>query len=1095
MAAASNQVEIITFLTGEAKVDLNVQDSDDNTALHLAVSNGHVEATNVILGHMADDCICNKDQRPALHLAIEQGARGIKLVSEFIKNPNVNLFVRGYHDYTTLHVIAKTNNLKALELIHNEICERIQDGVSRLLLKDRNGLSAFHVAARVNSHGFLDYLLVKCVDYGINSKELLDSLSSDNRSVLHYATEHGHIEGVRVLLTYGGDPTSTHIHHPPPLHLACSHGKLDVVKVMVDVCGSSILQSRDQEGGTTLHSSTSSIRSEELISYLVENGVQVNDVDSNGFSPLSNAIQLGSVSAIDEIMGRGGDPCIRDRWGNSCLHRAVMGKRMEVFKKIASTDAASVMAASPNNQGNYPIHLALKLGLTGMVDSLLAMTPSEMFKDSEGNNYMHLTATSDDERSISHLLSKTHFHYMINEANFKGFTPLHYAAMGSSVTLLKKLRDYGAVIHKNNKGFTPFMCACSKGNLEAAKLLYYGNKFQRDWIDHYKRTALHLAVDGGNPEVITFCLDEGMAITLDDHQLSFIDKILGLGDRKLAKAAVSHRRWNECIDLYCPDKSHPILRILDKMPDVYGIILDQCFTKCGLDPTHPDYWEEFNFKCLNLKCEDVEVTDSQEENNPIGKDIEMVDLDEYDPIHTQLHTESDVAVENVAQVQRSRIEGSQRRRALSRWRRKMLKDSEGSLAVVRKLIKNHQEAYLLHPVVASYIKLKWEGFGLYFQTSIMIVHFLLALFFSIFVVSLPPPLQILNSTSMSQNESGIPVSAGSQALLYISLLLTILNLVVFILQVYIHGLNLILDFTTEFQVWSNLIASSFVLIFVVSVLTNGLLGALWNTAAIGVFFAWFSVGFTLQLVNVLNIGVYITMMMSTTRLILKVLMVLFVFVLAFAFSFQILVGSVDELQYRTAGLSLYSNLHSLIAVTDYLGFARIELSNGIRFSVLVFMLLVALIIMLPIVFINLLIGLAVGDIAHIQKEAIISWQSVEVRALASLDKKLLPSSWKRHLSKRSHKNFPNRMRWGALLTKFFHRTFDSNVRSGSSLDSDLQMVLKQELAEERELHEKHLDKLQEQIGLLAADQIMYLDGMKRLEDMLCKLMELRDRSS
>ena len=39
---------------------------------------------------------------------------------------------------------------------------------------------------------------------------------------------------------------------------------------------------------------------------------------------------------------------------------------------------------------------------------------------------------------------------------------------------------------------------------------------------------------------------------------------------------------------------------------------------------------------------------------------------------------------------------------------------------------------------------------------------------------------------------------------------------------------------------------------------------------------------------------------------------------------------------------------------------------------------------------NILIGLAVGDIALIQKEAIISRQSVEVKALASLDKKLLP---------------------------------------------------------------------------------------------------------
>jgi len=63
-------------------------------------------------------------------------------------------------------------------------------------------------------------------------------------------------------------------------------------------------------------------------------------------------------------------------------------------------------------------------------------------------------------------------HRMINEANFEGSTPLHYAATSPNIAGLKKLRDYGAVIHKNNKGWTPIMCACSEGNFEDAKLLY-----------------------------------------------------------------------------------------------------------------------------------------------------------------------------------------------------------------------------------------------------------------------------------------------------------------------------------------------------------------------------------------------------------------------------------------------------------------------------------------------------------------------------------------------------------------------------------------------------------------------------------------------
>ncbi len=71
---------------------------------------------------------------------------------------------------------------------------------------------------------------------------------------------------------------------------------------MVEARGQDVLQARDREGGTTLHSSTSSICSKELISFLVENGVGINDVDSNGFSALSNAIQLGSIDAVEELL-------------------------------------------------------------------------------------------------------------------------------------------------------------------------------------------------------------------------------------------------------------------------------------------------------------------------------------------------------------------------------------------------------------------------------------------------------------------------------------------------------------------------------------------------------------------------------------------------------------------------------------------------------------------------------------------------------------------------------------------------------------------------------------------------------------------------
>ncbi len=103
---------------------------------------------------------------------------------------------------------------------------------------------------------------------------------------------------------------------------------------------------------------------------------------------------------------------------------------------------------------------------------------------------------------------------------------------------------------------------------------------------------------------------------------------------------------------------------------------------------------------------------------------------------------------------------------------------------------------------------------------------------------------------------------------YISLLVASLDLLFSILQAYIEGFNLIIEFSTVFvRTLNDFTASSCIIIFLLSVLIVGLDMALWNLAALGLLLAWFSVGFSLQVIHFSNIGVYVTMLMSTLRLI------------------------------------------------------------------------------------------------------------------------------------------------------------------------------------------------------------------------------------
>ena len=182
-------------------------------------------------------------------------------------------------------------------------------------------------------------------------------------------------------------------------------------------------------------------------------------------------------------------------------------------------------------------------GSGNILDSLLL---ESIIKDDDGNNYVHLAALSGDTETLMKVLSLPNVQFMINEANDKGHTPLHVAAKGTSIVIVQKLIDYGAIIHKCKEGLTPFMLACRTGNSEAAELLFSTNHFQREWVDLEENSPLHWAVEGGNPHIITYCLDQEIPITLNSDGLSFFDKILSNADESLAQAAINHKRWEEC---------------------------------------------------------------------------------------------------------------------------------------------------------------------------------------------------------------------------------------------------------------------------------------------------------------------------------------------------------------------------------------------------------------------------------------------------------------------------------------------------------------------------------------------------------------------
>jgi len=1073
VAAASNQAEIIQYLaSGIYSINVNTRDKQGNTALHVAVLHNCKEAVKALLELKTDDTIQNEDFNPALHLALQLGSKGHQLVKDFLSFPNVDVFVHGRHGQTALHVLAKLDDVDMFAIIHDCACSRKLK--ANVMAKDSNGVTIIHTTARAGAQKMMSFLFKTTQEYSICPKDLANMPTYDHRVPLHYAVENNRVECIRLLLLHEADCTTRGGNLRPPIHLASAQDSMNILKLMVETKGADILQARDSSGGTLLHSSVSSINSKVIIPYLIKNGVGVNEADVNGLTPLANAIQLGSLIAMETLLDCGADPLIKNKEGRNALHLVMLGKRGKLCGRIMQSDAVEEMIHAPDKYHMLPIQYALKLGLSQIVETLPLDASIE---DDSGNNCLHLAVLSEDIETVLMVLDLPASQFMLNDANLNGLTPLHFAAMGCNVAIVQKLVDFGAIIHKCNKGLTPFMLACSKGHLESASLLFSTNKFQKNWVDLEENSGLHWAVSGKNPSVITFCLDQHIPVTLNSDGLSFFDKILQNADRSLAQATILHDRWEECLDIVSVNLPHPLLRILDAVPEVYGKLLDQCFLRSDLDPTHNDYWEEFNFRGVTI-CSVENLSGGS--GSMDGTNYSPTE-DDASPHAFSFDVHSDIGLneEELVNVRQNALQTTEDPQ--SSWQHVVKrKKPSNSLEVIRELIKRKRELYLLHPVVEAFIQSKWSGFGKYYYFTTFGLQILLAVLLSIFVSIIPLPLQFLevqNQTVAGGNGSCCteePLSTGAAVLLYFTLILSIVNSLLFFGEALSHRLDLLLHFNQHAVIFLSFCESVCSIIFLSSILHSGVNAALWNAAAIAVCLSWLSVGFQMQLLRALNIGVYITIFMSTTRLVIKVLLIMFFFVLAFAIPLHILVGSQSELQFTTAGISIFAMVHTLIAVTDYLGFIRLEQQNELRFSTLTFMFLVVIIIILPIVIVNILIGLAVGDIARIQQEAVITRRTVEVRSLAHLDNLKLPEWMAKRIGKLRHRHYPNRH---SLLMRGIN--FVKNKLIDESIgrkwdDESVEVVMRNLITEENKRIRKRMKKLENQME-------EQLEGIRRIE--------------
>ena len=404
---------------------------------------------------------------------------------------------------------------KAAELGQLEITKELLSRGADPAIGDNENTLPLHIAASTDNLELVDLLLSKGFD--INVKD------DNGVSPIFYAVQGRHPKMVEYVIAKGADVKAKTNRGWPILLYGAIFGPNETVKILIE--NKADINAKNENGIVPLHSACSFGRT-DLVKLLVELGADIHETNDQGQTPLMWALNPNAYDVAVYLISQGADVNHKSDGGETALMN-VAGRGTISIAELLLEHGADI-----NVQNDW--------GATPLTTCAWSRDPDKMSK------FLIMHGA------------------VINPEGSTTTTPLHRAARGGQLAMVKNLVSSGAQVNRvDEDGFTPLHFAITNKNLETVKYLVEHGAFLNITDNIMGNSELHMATILGCPDIATYLINNGSDLSLKNKEgKTAFDLAWYYGHKEMAYALLAEGSDDANLSEYvtAPDLLHKSLQ-------------------------------------------------------------------------------------------------------------------------------------------------------------------------------------------------------------------------------------------------------------------------------------------------------------------------------------------------------------------------------------------------------------------------------------------------------------------------------------------------------------------------------------------------------